>query len=58
MQVKTLRKRSADENRREETGQGNDQEYGEVRSCGRQGKRDGVWGTLHIEHPGEGKLGL
>ena len=27
-------------------------------SCGRQGKRDGVWGTLHVEYPGEGKLGF
>lgn len=29
VQVKMLRKGSADENRREETHQGNDQEYGE-----------------------------
>lgn len=27
-------------------------------SCERQGKRDGVWGALNVEHPWEGKLGF
>lgn len=49
MQVKMLRKRSADENAREETGQGNDQEYGEVNMAKRKtelwkGRLEG-WGV-------------